>query len=49
MLKLVEIGAAVENAKAMLKSIANIVIDSNDKEGVATVIEVLTEIRNKES
>jgi Cof subfamily protein (haloacid dehalogenase superfamily) len=45
MLKLVEIGAAVNNAKAMLKSIANIIIDSNDNEGVATVIEALTELR----
>jgi len=46
MLELVQIGAAVSNAKQSLKSIANIIIDSNDNEGVAIAIEALMELRN---
>lgn len=47
MLELVEIGAAVSNAKQSLKSVANVVIDSNDNEGVATVLEALIEMSHK--
>jgi len=48
MLEQVMIGAAVSNAKDLLKSVAKIIIGSNDEEGVATCIEALNEIRNKE-